>query len=347
MTEYKRVQGKSFMICKAEDICTGYEIQMLQKNKIMGLIPVQIEEESKGMSFWYEISGKNDLESYVRVHKIDGRFLVIFFKALQQTIENVGAYLLDDKGISLDPCRIFLDFEEKEISFCYVPFEKKNFEESLREFMEYFLQHMEHSNQEDLHKCYKVYEYCQKENVFLEELIQMLIKGERVQDEEQFLLEEEELKEEKIVKGTTETLKWKNRKSLFGKRKKKEEEPFAYEPEEIEEEETHPTVFLGSEMKEILGELRYEGNGAQKNMKILTPVYLIGKDAKEVDGVISASTVSRIHAKIMKEGEGYYLEDMNSTNGTYKNGCILNYKERVLLDKNDVVKFAEESYRFV
>ena len=43
----------------------------------------------------------------------------------------------------------------------------------------------------------------------------------------------------------------------------------------------------------------------------------------------------------------FYLEDMNSTNGTYRNGELLNYRERVQLEKNDRVIFAKEKYRFV
>lgn len=58
-------------------------------------------------------------------------------------------------------------------------------------------------------------------------------------------------------------------------------------------------------------------------------------------------TVSRIHAKITKEEDSYYIEDMNSTNGTYCNGELLNYKEKTLLQKNDRIAFAKELYRFV
>ena len=93
--------------------------------------------------------------------------------------------------------------------------------------------------------------------------------------------------------------------------------------------------------------MRYEGNGNENNLKIEVPIFLIGSQKEEAAGVIHASTVSRLHARIVKEGENYYIEDMNSTNGTYRNGELLRYRQKELLQKNDVIKFADEPYRFV
>ncbi len=76
-------------------------------------------------------------------------------------------------------------------------------------------------------------------------------------------------------------------------------------------------------------------------------MFLIGSQRDEADGIILDDTVSRIHARITREGDGYYLEDMNSTNGTYRNGEALNYKEKVKLEKNDRISFAKQQYRFV
>lgn len=130
-------------------------------------------------------------------------------------------------------------------------------------------------------------------------------------------------------------------------RSKGEEEQFIFEPQEPEEEVSNPTVFLGSERKEILGELRYEGDGRGRNFKIDVPVFLVGSQDGEANGVIFTSSVSRHHALIYREEENYFIEDLNSTNGTYLNGEALGYKEKVPLSKNDKVRFADEAYRFV
>ena len=48
-------------------------------------------------------------------------------------------------------------------------------------------------------------------------------------------------------------------------------------------------------------------------------------------------SISRLHARIIKETDGYYLEDMNSTNGTFKNGLQLQPYERRKLEEGDEI----------
>ena len=43
----------------------------------------------------------------------------------------------------------------------------------------------------------------------------------------------------------------------------------------------------------------------------------------------------------------FYIEDLNSTNGTFVNDEVLAYKEKKLLKSNDIVRFADVKYRFV
>ena len=68
------------------------------------------------------------------------------------------------------------------------------------------------------------------------------------------------------------------------------------------------------------------------------PALSLGKKKEEVDVVLEDSSVSRIHARITKEGSEYYLEDLNSTNGTFKNGLRLQPYERRKLDAGDEIK---------
>ena len=68
------------------------------------------------------------------------------------------------------------------------------------------------------------------------------------------------------------------------------------------------------------------------------PILSLGKKKEEVDVVLEDSSVSRIHARITKEGSEYYLEDLNSTNGTFKNGLRLQPYEKRKLDAGDEIK---------
>ena len=67
------------------------------------------------------------------------------------------------------------------------------------------------------------------------------------------------------------------------------------------------------------------------------PSYTIGKKRGEADLVLNDLSISRLHARIVKETDGYYLEDMNSTNGTFKNGLQLQPYEKRKLEEGDEI----------
>ena len=73
---------------------------------------------------------------------------------------------------------------------------------------------------------------------------------------------------------------------------------------------------------------------ASLGQEILT----IGKKKEEVDLVLEDLSVSRMHARIIKQGTEVYLEDLNSTNGTFKNGLRLEPYERRELETEDEIK---------
>lgn len=74
---------------------------------------------------------------------------------------------------------------------------------------------------------------------------------------------------------------------------------------------------------------------------------VIGKLETACDAVINLPTVSRIHAKIRKKEENYFLTDMNSRNGTAVNGRLLLPDEEYQLEAEDEVDFAQARYIFL
>lgn len=68
---------------------------------------------------------------------------------------------------------------------------------------------------------------------------------------------------------------------------------------------------------------------------------ILGKKKEEADCVLEDMSVSRMHARITKEKDGFYLEDLNSTNGTWKNGLRLQPYEKRKLEKEDEIKLGK------
>ena len=58
-------------------------------------------------------------------------------------------------------------------------------------------------------------------------------------------------------------------------------------------------------------------------------------------------TVSRCHARVTKVDDIYFIEDLNSSNGTYVGGELLNCRVKMSLQPGEVVMFAGEKFRFI
>ena len=67
-------------------------------------------------------------------------------------------------------------------------------------------------------------------------------------------------------------------------------------------------------------------------------IFSIGKKKEEVDLVLEDASVSRIHARIILEKGNVYLEDLNATNGTFKNGLRMQPYEKRRLEEGDEIK---------
>lgn len=72
--------------------------------------------------------------------------------------------------------------------------------------------------------------------------------------------------------------------------------------------------------------------------------YTVGKMAGCVDYVLSDDSVSRIHARFDKQGDKILMTDMNSTNGTYKNGLRMQPQETVEIEPGDEIRFGSLNY---
>ena len=157
-----------------------------------------------------------------------------------------------------------------------------------------------------------------------------------------------------------------DRACYFGSRKigegamgieKKDKLPLMVEPEPSEEymqnlhvnlrvSETNPTVCLMSKEGKAKGILLHEGLGKYPDFELEKKNYKIGNHPT-AELYIKKDTISTFHAEIAYNEDAYYIEDLNSTNGTYLNDIPVNYKEKEKLSPGDVIRFADVRYRFM
>lgn len=124
--------------------------------------------------------------------------------------------------------------------------------------------------------------------------------------------------------------------------------PFPTKPEKSEKKDLSTPEALTVLLKEpdfSVPRLIGLGKNTGKDFPLDKEQTLIGKWAASADICLDAPTVSRIHARILREGDKYYAVDLNSKNGTLINGIPLDPEEKFLLKNNDILSFAEEEFR--
>ena len=82
----------------------------------------------------------------------------------------------------------------------------------------------------------------------------------------------------------------------------------------------------------------------KKHIELTHFPYTVGKMAGCVDCVLADDSVSRIHARFEKVGDTIQLTDMNSTNGTYRNGLRMEPQETVEIEPGDEIRFGNLNY---
>lgn len=86
-------------------------------------------------------------------------------------------------------------------------------------------------------------------------------------------------------------------------------------------------------------------NGALEPLRLpnAAEMVTIGRDRK-TDYRVQTTQISRMHAKLYKKANGLFLEDLNSTNGTFVNAKRIPALTEYKLNKGDVVGFANEEF---
>lgn len=111
--------------------------------------------------------------------------------------------------------------------------------------------------------------------------------------------------------------------------------------------------------------IQYSGKAIGRRYLITSPEVLIGRlvsNNKDVDTVsfltkntdcldnhsifLDDPTVSRRHAKIYHKGNSFFIEDLDSRNGTYVNEKQVNKNERELLQNGDLIKLGTVVLKF-
>lgn len=124
---------------------------------------------------------------------------------------------------------------------------------------------------------------------------------------------------------------------------KQEEETENYDGYEEGKDFYGETVFLEPETENVLyGQGKYGKTIIQMNKFPFT----IGKLKEEADFILKDNSISRIHARFYQEKKEIYIMDLNSTNGTCKNGFRIPANQKVLVEEGDELTFGKIRFHY-
>lgn len=342
------------------------EEEMLTRNTIEGLLPVRWQKENDKYLLRYDITGKQALDGVLENTLVDERLLKSLLVGIYVAVKQLEKYLLPQEGLLLSPESIFWDYKTETMHFCYCPEREELLQERIVKLMEYVLAKTDHKNISVVQLAYGVYEEVQKPTFCMEDLpgyLQLqnspaieqrseeIIREEKSEMEEAHLVLKQNYVQREFEKWINK-MRWKDKimawirdKIYKMARKEKMAEAVVFDETERVEEES-ATIILGVPQNEVEGVLRYEGVNSLPDIYISKVPFTVGS-ADNCDGIIKHPNISRYHAKITYQDETYFIEDLNSTNGTRVNGGMLSYKTRVSLKKNESLYLANEPYRFL
>lgn len=124
----------------------------------------------------------------------------------------------------------------------------------------------------------------------------------------------------------------------------KEEGDTEHYYEEEEEKDTYgETVFLEPESENVL---YGQGKFAKTIIQINKFPFTIGKLEEEADYILKDNSISRIHARFYQDKKEVYILDLNSTNGTCKNGFRIPANQKVLVEEGDELTFGKIRFHY-
>lgn len=373
---YKRNLNQSYMVIDAEAFYSGYQLHMCKENHIAHLLPFDTIVEDGQMKFWYEITGKKSLEHVVESREFNLDVFIRLLETLSMVARAIRPYLLEEEGLLLSPDTIFIENGGRNIFLGYCPGKHEAIIDNFRHLMEYLLSKINHEDEVMVLAGYEAYQRATEEGFSIDGILRSISQY-RISEENGAKRSQPDnhINEIERTQGTT-NLSMQNREEAWENRTEpaseqsadeklrrciqaisrvpafllakfgKEKEQVMYLPTDYEEQKVdEPTVCLTQE-EGTKGILQYAGSGEVANIMLDHFPFIIGS-GEQADGKVLVHGVSRLHARITKEKEEYYIEDLNSMNGTWLNEQALVYRERERISMHDQIQLGREKFVFM
>ncbi len=357
-----------------------YQYCIVTRGGIKGLLPCSLRYINGQAYLYYDISSTQNVVQFYSGKKIGRQWLKDFLWGMRRVRQQMERFLLDDKNILWYPQQIFQDLEKNDFYFLYVPYyEGDNGFREFMDYLVEQIDYADDGLVECVYKIHEQYralgEVYLKEQIYEDSKIMDSIEAAPVREEKALVRESKKAPapETELTQKQEEKENKDSKKGILyfldgrRKRQKDERENMQYQvgkammgyavceetryinaaqkqatTQKEEEAELFGKTMYMEGVKEVMEETEgLYSEAGQLLLRIDRQTIILGKKKEEADYVIEDASVSRMHARITRDKEGIYLEDLNSTNGTFKNGLRLQPYEKRRLEKEDEIRLGK------
>lgn len=374
---YTREANRNYLVVESEDKAekgSDYQIKMIEKNQIEGLLPVYVTYENGVAQYHYDITGRFNIENLFSRGRLQSKEICKFHETLLQLVKQLNQYLLSMDRLLLSKECIYFDLETMKPEFCYYPQTGHSSEEDVKSLYKDLIGIVDYKDQIAVEMIYQL-ESLAMNNQFTAENIRNILYNESEKN-----VAEQEKKEVESLAAQVPVLsceaeekgfagkalmwivekmpcEWKDRWKKVRKKVERErtdevsamsariqEKEMVYG--EVQDETEEKTCLL----QQVMGkrEIRFISDCVEQVPSVVITSFpsVIGKSGTLSQVQIKEGSVSRMHAKIDRDDTGAYtIEDLNSTNGTFLNGeGIAPYCQEVLAD-GDRIELGRAKFR--
>lgn len=146
-----------------------YQLQMLQNNRIRGLLELSVTGREEGSRYTYKTLNGASLEERYRMEAMEKKEILELTEQLLSLGEKVKEYLLDPNRILLMPQCIFKI--RGEYNFCYLPIEYQSFCEAYHGLTEFFVKKIDYKDIETVFLTCMLHKETMKDTYDLKEIL--------------------------------------------------------------------------------------------------------------------------------------------------------------------------------
>ena len=320
-----------------------YQYCMIGRGGIKGLLPCTLRYINGLAYLYYDITSKQNVAQLYGKRVMSRQWIKDFCWSMEQIREELSRFLLDEQNVLWYPGQVYQDLESNVFSFLFVPYYAGD--NGFGKMLEFMIEHIDYEDDKLVECVYKMYEqfeiggqdYLQhqifKDAEMLEQEVVREVKWtEEIQqtnwqDEKETVSFQETnqeplvVEESKIKYVEEKAMNKQNRKGIRdifkGKKKKEKENTGDYQ--NVMQNSMNGYTVAENDAYDDWGKTIYieEIENIEKVYCLYTPqgslvaklddeALVIGKRKGEADVVLEDMSVSRMHAKIIKEGNDIF-----------------------------------------